>query len=242
MAQCPAHGEVIVFGAQAFETLHAHLLIHILELENTVTQSNAQQAQLDADVVAETAAVTDLSTRFQAEVDALQQQIANNPTAPASALDLSGFDALIADTQARAAAVPAPVAPVSTPPMVTDPPVTAIPAGKPLYQHVTADAFDPTQWLAAGVNADDGQPLYTFVGDVAGGLPSAASEQWVVYTGQLRALGSNAPTGVAVPPAALPEQPAPTAWTPGPAPATIDANAGLTASATDTAALGQPTD
>lgn len=179
---------------ETVEDIQLHILEHLITMEEAMTESNSQQAALDADVAK-------IGANVQTIVDELKQQIADNPSKPAAELDLSGLDALAESTGTEAAAdAPVVTAPVSTPPMVTDPPLQAVPTGKPLYIHASANAFDPTIWPAAGVNSGDGQQLYTFANDLPGGEPTGASDDWQVYGGATQTVGSQAPTGVAVSP------------------------------------------
>lgn len=70
-----------------------------------MTESNSEQVQLDADVASIGSSLTSLASSYQQELDALKAQIAANPGQPASAVDLSGLDALSTRASQMAAAV-----------------------------------------------------------------------------------------------------------------------------------------
>lgn len=171
-----------------------HILDHLITLENLMTEANAQQAALNADVTA-------ISGNVKTIVDELKAQIVNNPGLPAAALDLSALDSLAASigTEATADAPPAPVAPPVTDPAPSD--GTAAPADKPLYVHASTNAFDPSSWPTASVNTDAGQQLYTFVNDTAGGQPTGASAEWIVYSGATVPVGPPVPASTGAVPA-----------------------------------------
>ena len=82
-----------------------HITTQLNRMEKIMSEVSNNQAKLDADVSAETAAVTQLGTELETEVAALKAQLAAG-----EALDFTALDALVASTQAEAAA-DAPVEP-----------------------------------------------------------------------------------------------------------------------------------
>lgn len=72
----------------------------------------------------------------------------------------------------------------AVPTPATAPPAAAPTAsGKPLYEHVGVDPFDPASWPVAVEKTPAGAPLYEFAADVAGGPATGGGPEWTVYTG-----------------------------------------------------------
>ncbi len=85
------------------EDLLIHLLEHQIAQEATMTQFANDQAHLDD-------AVTKLTDAFGTAITELKATIANHPDLPASTINFSKLDSLVASAQAEASAdAPAPV-------------------------------------------------------------------------------------------------------------------------------------
>jgi len=110
----------------------------------------------------------------QAQVDSLTAQ----NTADVAELQ-KALDALNAAHKALGG--PAPTSPPAPAPAPAPAPGSG-PAAKPLYRHTGTAPVDANEWPAAGQNAANGEALYTFAGDAAGGPATGASPDWTVYT------------------------------------------------------------
>lgn len=164
-------------------------------------QRGDQLAQLVTQVQSTLSDTAGHLATIQNGIDSLKQQIAQG-VAPA-ALNFATVDSALAaaqqllvsaqnvDTTATTDAdqftPPAP-APAPAPAPDQPPPAAAVavdPAtGKPTYTHVGDNPVDPGAWPTVDDgHGANGETLYTFVNDTAGGPPTAASAEWVPYTG-----------------------------------------------------------
>jgi len=80
-------------------------------------------------------------------------------------------------------AVPTPAAAPPAPARSGGPAPGRSASGKPLYEHVGVDPFDPASRPVAVEKTPAGAPLYEFADDVAGGPATGAGPEWTVYTG-----------------------------------------------------------
>lgn len=155
-------------------------------------QINQLAQQEEADIAALKAQVPTLQNGLNALEAAIQGLQTQQPALDLSAItqaqaDLhSGLAALqgitIPAPPAAPAPAPAPAAPAAEAPASAE--VATDANGKPLYEYKSADPIDGSVWiLSDSVTASDGSALYTYVSDAAGQPPTAASAQWVPYTG-----------------------------------------------------------
>ncbi len=162
---------------EQFDRLHQSM--HDLHRKADILMS--QQNQINTEVA-----------EVKAFFDDFDTVLANlKAQAPASQLDLSGFDALAGRSAKAKAALDAQVAPAPAP---APAPATA---QKPLYTHPAGGVVTDPAWPTADVVAEDGTKLYTFANDLPGGSATAASAAWVPYTGATKP-APTAPTAPAV--------------------------------------------
>lgn len=144
------------------------------ELGALATQVSSLEAQVAA---GGTATIT------QAEVDVLKAGVEGVGTH----LGAAATSLTAATTSAETAATP-PASPPATPP--ASPPSESV--SLPLYTHVGSEPIG-AEWTRADVDTATGEPLYTFSGDQAGGQPTGASAEWVVYAGATEPIPGQSP-------------------------------------------------
>jgi outer membrane murein-binding lipoprotein Lpp len=168
------------------------------KVDKLMTDLTALQAAVDGLVGAEGAAAEELvalkdevaqltaGTITQDQIDS----IASKVTDTANALTAATEAAKAPD--APPAEEPAPEPPAEEP-APAEPPAAPQPT-KPVYQHLTEDPIDESQWALSGfetVPTDGGAslPLYYFGADIDGGGATGAVEGvWAQYTGAVQAV------------------------------------------------------